>query len=143
MGRGNPVYPMTLCVIGMGAALLSRSAIAQQPDATKFNPGYDSTVGVPKIAESVKKPAVPTTRLDHSVQQPEMSKEPKAASQGIRRSEFKEWTIFDIGGQRILHYMRLSSIEQFDDKVAVQWKFSPDTSVMQRHATSPRMPGRV
>jgi hypothetical protein len=46
----------------------------------------------------------------------------------IRRSEFKEWTMFDIGGQRIPHYIRLSSIDQFDNKVAVQWKFIPETS---------------
>jgi hypothetical protein len=46
----------------------------------------------------------------------------------IRRSEFKEWTMFDIGGKRSPHYMRLSSMEEFDNKVALQWKFIPDTS---------------
>jgi hypothetical protein len=45
-----------------------------------------------------------------------------------RRSEFKEWTMFDIGDKRIPHYMRLSSIEQFDNKVAFQWRFVPTTS---------------
>jgi hypothetical protein len=46
----------------------------------------------------------------------------------IRRSEFGEWTMFDIGDQRTPHYLRLSSIDQFDNKVAVQWKFRPNTS---------------
>jgi hypothetical protein len=46
----------------------------------------------------------------------------------IRRSEFNEWTMFDIGGQRTAHYMRLSSIDRMDNKVAVQWKFLPETS---------------
>jgi hypothetical protein len=46
----------------------------------------------------------------------------------IRRSEFNEWTLFDIGGQRVRHYIRLDSIDQFNTKVAVRWKFFPDTS---------------
>jgi hypothetical protein len=52
----------------------------------------------------------------------------RAKIASIRRSEFKEWTMFDIGGKRIPHYIRLSSIDQFDNKVAFQWKFIPDTS---------------
>jgi hypothetical protein len=92
-----PVYPVMLRVLGLGAALLSGSAIAQQTDATKFKPGYRST--------------------DDLVQQAK-----------IRRSEFDEWTLFDIGGHRIPHYMKLSSIEQFDNKIAVKWKSLPDTS---------------
>jgi hypothetical protein len=95
MWRICPDYPMTFRVLGVGAALLSGSAIAEQSDATKFNQGYESAV---------------------------------AKAQTARRSEFNEWTMFDIGGQRIPHYMRLSSIDQFDNKVAVQWKFLPDAS---------------
>jgi hypothetical protein len=104
MGCVYPVYLVALRLLGVGAALLSGSAIAQQPDATKFNQGYNS------------------------VRQGELSDELQTAFRAIRRSEFKEWTMFDIGGQRIPHYMRLSSIDQFDNKVAVQWKFRPDTS---------------
>jgi hypothetical protein len=94
MWRIHPVYRMTFRVLGVGAALLSGSAIAQQPDAAKFNQGA--------IA--------------------------KAQIASMRRSEFNEWTMFDIGGHRIPHYMRLSSIDQFDNKVSVQWKFLPATS---------------
>jgi hypothetical protein len=36
--------------------------------------------------------------------------------------------MFDFGGQRSPHYMRLSSIDQIDNKVAVKWKFLPGTS---------------
>ena len=93
MSHAYPVYTMTFRVLGLGAALLSGSATAQQSDATTFNRGYGSA----KIA-------------------------------AIRRSEFREWTLFDIGGQRIPHYMRLSSIDQFDNKVALQWKFIPENS---------------
>jgi hypothetical protein len=46
----------------------------------------------------------------------------------VKRSEFNEWTMFSIGNQRVPHYIRLSSIEQFDSKVAVEWKFLPDSS---------------
>jgi hypothetical protein len=46
----------------------------------------------------------------------------------VRRSEFKEWTMFDIGGQRIPHYIMLNSIDRFDNKVALKWRFIPDTS---------------
>jgi hypothetical protein len=87
------VYPTSVRVLGLGAALLSGSAIAQQLDATKFNQDFQNA----KISQ-------------------------------IRRSEFTEWTLFDIGGRQIPHYMRLSSIEQFDNKVAFQWKFVPVTS---------------
>jgi hypothetical protein len=287
MGRVYPVYSMTLRVLGVGAALLSGNAVAQEPDATKFYQNYESAVGkarqdctalwsdhvfdplrnklpfgeekptlsmranserirpidkpladlatkanekcraaystafsllppqinsmiegvyrnqdaliaelnvgkitfgqyniqmdrltgdlsralsgipqspqpaAPKIAGSVRKPAattayVPTTRLHDSDQQGELSDELQIALRAnsidmidtylhrypdserriellgkiasIRRSEFKEWTMFDIGGQRTPHYMRLSSIDRFDNKVAVQWKFRPDTS---------------
>jgi hypothetical protein len=161
-----PVYPMTLRVLGVGAALLSGSAIAQQPDAMKFNQGYESAVGkarqvAPRMVESVKAPGattayVPTKQLHDSVQQGELSDELQIALRAnridtidtylhrypdserriellgriasIRRSEFKEWIMFDVGGQRTPHYMRLSSIDQFDNKVAVQWKFRPDSS---------------
>jgi hypothetical protein len=276
MGRVYPVHPMTLRVLGVGAALLSVSAIAQQPDTTKFHQGYESAVAnarqdctapwsdhafdslrnklplgeekpilsmltnserirpkdkppadltikanqecraahsaafafpppqinsmiegvyryqdalnaeayvgkitglsaalsgipqspqpaAPRIAELVKKPPetpayVPTTQPHDLVQQAELleSDELQIALQAntidvidaylhrhpdspkriellgkianIRRSEFNEWTLFDIGGQRIPHYMRLSSIDQIDNKVAVQWRFLPDTS---------------
>jgi hypothetical protein len=289
MGRAYPVYPMTLRVLGVGAVLLSGSAIAQPSDGTKFDQGYERTVGkarqdctalwsdhvfdplrnklslgegkstlsmlanserirpkdkpladlatkanekcraaysaalavlppqinsmiegvyrnqdaliaelnvgkitfgqyniqmdrltgdlsralsgiprspqpaAPKIAEPVKKLAaptayIPTTRLHDLDQQAELSESdqlqvalqantidtidtylhryPESKKRiellgkiaSIRRSEFKEWTMFDIGGQRIRHYMRLSSIDKFDNKVAVQWKFLPDAS---------------
>jgi hypothetical protein len=194
-------YPMTLRVLGVGAALLSGSAIALQPDVTKFYQGYESAVakarrqyrnqdvliaeqydgkkvglsralsGNPqspppadsKIAEPVKKPAempgyVPTTRPHDLVQQAKLSESDElqialqtnaidvidaylhkypdsekrfellAKIASIRRSEFNEWTLFDIGGQRIPHYIRLSSIDQIDNKVAVKWKFVPDAS---------------
>jgi hypothetical protein len=114
-----------------------------------------------RIAGSVRKPAattayVPTTRLHDSDQQDELSDELQIALRAnssdtidtylhkypdsekrtellgkiasIRRSEFKEWTMFDVGGQRTPHYMRLSSIDQFNNKVAFQWKLHPDAS---------------
>jgi hypothetical protein len=162
MRRVYPVHPITLRVLGVGAALLSGSAIAQQPDAIKFNQGYESAVGkarqvAPRIVESVKATAyVPTKQLHDSVRQGELSDELQIALRAnridtidtylhrypdserriellgriasIRRSEFKEWIMFDVGDQRTPHYMRLSSIDQFDNKVAVQWMFRPDTS---------------
>jgi hypothetical protein len=93
MWHTYPIYPPILRVLGLGAALLSVSAVAQQLDATKFNQDFESS----RIAS-------------------------------IRRSEFKEWTMFDIGGQQIQHYIRLSSIDQFDNRVSFQWKFIPNTS---------------
>jgi hypothetical protein len=265
MGRVYPVHPMTLRVLGVGAALLSGSAIAQQPDTTKFHHGYESAVanarqdctapwsdhafdslrnklplgeerpilsmlanserirpkdkppadltikanqecraahlaafafpppqidgmiegvyryqdalnaeayvgkitglsaalsGIPQspqpaapgIAELVKKPPatpayVPTTQPHDLVQQAELSesdelqialqantidvidaylhRHPDSPKQmellgkiaNIRRSEFNEWTLFDIGGQRIPHYMSFSSIDQIDNKL--------------------------
>jgi hypothetical protein len=36
--------------------------------------------------------------------------------------------MFDIGGQRIPHYIKLSSIDRFDNKVALKWRFIPETS---------------
>ena len=46
----------------------------------------------------------------------------------LKRSEFNEWTLFSIGNHRVPHYIRVSSIEQFDGKIAVKWKFLPETS---------------
>jgi hypothetical protein len=46
----------------------------------------------------------------------------------LKRSDFNEWTLFSIGNHRVPHYIRFSSIEQFDSKIAVRWKFLPETS---------------
>jgi hypothetical protein len=88
-----PVYPTTFRVLGLGAALLSASAIGQQSDTPKF---------------------------DHDIE--------SARGASARRSEFNEWTMFDIGDKKTPHFIRLSSIDHFDGKVAFQWKFLPNTS---------------
>jgi hypothetical protein len=93
MWHTYPIYPTAFRVLGLAAALLSGSAVAQQLDLTKFNQDFKSA----KIAST-------------------------------RRSDYKEWTMFDIGGRQIPHYMRLSSIDPFDNKVSFQWRFVPNTS---------------
>jgi hypothetical protein len=252
-------YPMTLHVLGLGAALLSGSAIAQRPDATKFNQGYESAVakarqdcgalwsdhvfdplrnklplgeekptlsmlanserigpkdkpladlvikaneecrvaysaafallpqqintviegvyrnqdalfaelyigkitfgqyniqmewltgdlsralsGIPRSPQQAKlsesdelQIALQTNAIDvidaylHRYPDSQKRIELLGRIASIRRSEFNEWTLFDIGGQRSPHYLALSSIEKIDNKVAVKWRFIPDTS---------------
>jgi hypothetical protein len=40
----------------------------------------------------------------------------------IRRSEFKEWTVYEVGDQHHPQFLQLSSIQQFDGRAAVKTK---------------------
>jgi hypothetical protein len=46
----------------------------------------------------------------------------------LKRSEYTEWTLFDVGDKRFPQYMRLSSVDPFNNRVSVQWKFLIDPS---------------
>jgi hypothetical protein len=46
----------------------------------------------------------------------------------IARSEHTEWTLFEVSNLRFPHYVRLSSVEPFNDRVAVQWRWVVDPS---------------
>jgi hypothetical protein len=46
----------------------------------------------------------------------------------LRRGEFTEWTIYDTADRRFRQFMKLSSIKQFGDKVAVETRVRIDPS---------------
>jgi uncharacterized caspase-like protein len=52
----------------------------------------------------------------------------------MRRAEFTEWTLYELGSQRFPQFMKLSSIRQFGDRVAVETRFLVDPSAPgQKH----------
>jgi hypothetical protein len=53
----------------------------------------------------------------------------KAELSALRRSEFNEWTLFDLSSEKFPQYLKLSSIHPFGDKVAVSVKYLVDPSV--------------
>jgi hypothetical protein len=53
----------------------------------------------------------------------------------LRRSEFTEWTQFELGNQQFPWSMQLSSLRRFGTRVAVRLRFTPDP-------TAPLVPGR-
>ena len=52
------------------------------------------------------------------------------SGQTLRRSEFDEWTLYQVANQRFPQYLRLSSVYTFGDKVAVSFKELWDTAVI-------------
>jgi uncharacterized caspase-like protein len=50
----------------------------------------------------------------------------------MRRAEFTEWTLYELGSQRLPQFMKLSSIKQFGDRVAVETRFLIDASAPGR-----------
>jgi uncharacterized caspase-like protein len=46
----------------------------------------------------------------------------------MRRAEFTEWTLYEVGNQRLPQFMKLSSIKQFGDRAAVETRFLLDSS---------------
>jgi hypothetical protein len=46
----------------------------------------------------------------------------------LKRSEYTEWTLFEVGDKRFPQYMRLSSVDPFNNMVSVQWNFLVDPS---------------
>ena len=53
-----------------------------------------------------------------------------------RRSEFNEWTLFQISNGRFPEHLRVSSIRQFGDRVAVQIKYPVDPTMPQNATTA-------
>jgi hypothetical protein len=47
----------------------------------------------------------------------------------LKRSEFDEWTLFEISNLRYPHFMQLSSIQKFGDRASVSMKYLIDPSV--------------
>jgi hypothetical protein len=50
------------------------------------------------------------------------------AISSLRRSEFNEWTLFEVVGNKFPLFMQISSIQQFGSRVAVRHKFTADPS---------------
>ena len=46
----------------------------------------------------------------------------------MRRAEFTEWTLYELGGQRLPQFMKLSSIRQFGNRVVVETRSLIDSS---------------
>ena len=49
-----------------------------------------------------------------------------SAIAGLKRSEFKEWALFEIADKHIPYYLKISSIEQIGDRAAVRTKSTID-----------------
>lgn len=59
---------------------------------------------------------------------PAASNEAAPAALARRRSEFTEWTLYDVTSAGIAEFMKLSSVLQIGEKVAVQTRFPVDPS---------------
>ena len=46
----------------------------------------------------------------------------------LRRSEFTEWTLYEVANQHFPHYIQMSSIQRFENRAAAKVKWFPDPS---------------
>jgi hypothetical protein len=62
---------------------------------------------------------------------PETSRqiEVREAISSLKRSEFDEWTLFEVSNQKIPHFMKLSTIDLIENRVAVRQRIIPEPPI--------------
>ena len=80
-----------------------------------------------RIALQTKNPEALETYLE-KYPESQRRKEVLSAIAGLRRSEFTEWTLFDVTATNIPFYVQIGSIKQIGDRVAIRVKEGLDPS---------------
>ena len=95
------------------------SAAAPAPVADIAQEARRSVADELQIALQTNKPAALQSYLD---KYPNGAEQEKVLAEiaRLRRSEFNEWTIFQVGNGKFPQYLKISSIHQFGDRVAYQ-----------------------
>jgi uncharacterized caspase-like protein len=78
-----------------------------------------------QVAKTTNKVAALETFLEKYPETPKRL-EVQNLIRDMRRTEFTEWTLYEIGNKRIPWFLRLSSIQQLQDRVAVKMRFLID-----------------
>jgi uncharacterized caspase-like protein len=87
-----------------------------------------------QIALQTKNPEALETYLD-KYPESQRRKEVLTAIAELRRSEFNEWTLFDVGNKRVPYYLKLGSIKQIGDRIAARIKtgIMPEIQAEQKY----------
>ena len=80
-----------------------------------------------EVAKRTNKVAALETFLEKFPETPKRS-EVQSLMKDIKRAEFTEWTLYEIGNQHTPWYLQLSSVQTFQDKVAVKLRMRVDPS---------------
>jgi hypothetical protein len=109
------------CRVSSGNSIELNTAIAADP----VEQAQQSETGELSIAKSTKKLAALQNFL---AKYPDASdrKEVEGLIESLKRSEFTEWTLYELGDKRLPYYVQLSSIQQFNGRSALRIKFMID-----------------
>ena len=80
-----------------------------------------------QIALQTKNPDALQTYLEKYPDTPKLAEISEQIA-SLRRSEFNEWTLYEIGDKKFAHYLQISSIKPLGDRVAVRTRYTPDPS---------------
>jgi hypothetical protein len=107
-------------------AAVAWNASAQQPDASVLNKNQSESE---ELQTALRANSVEAIRA-YLRKYPESNRrlELLTVLAQLRRGEFTEWTIYDIADRRFPQYVKLSSIKQLGDKVAVETRIRIDAS---------------
>jgi hypothetical protein len=118
---------------GSNISLTPNAAIAVAPPLTRIDDA--NIVQQAKRSESEDlRIALQTEKVEaleaYLQKYPESAKRSEVLStiSRLKRSEFDEWTLYEVGNKRFPHYIKISSIEQIGDRVAVRTHGSLDPS---------------
>jgi hypothetical protein len=103
----------------------SNSAVAVKGDV--FQQAVQSEADELQIALQTNSPEALETYLQKYPDSPKRS-EIQGAIASLERSEFTEWNLYEVGGQRLPQYMQLSSIKRIGDRAVARTKapFDPE-----------------
>ena len=116
-----------VCLTGSCSTVLSSVGTDSSVDIDVVQQAEHSESDDFQIALQTKNPDALEAYLQ---KYPESAKrnEVSSAIARLKRSEFDEWTLYEIGNLHLPQYLKISSIEQIDTKVAVRQKVTPDPS---------------